>query len=413
MKLTKKIVEGLQLPASGQTFVWDDEVRGFGLRLTPSAKAYIVQGRVKGIDRRVTLGRHGIITLQEGRQKARKELSRMTEGKDPVVEKKRAEAFALTLRELAEKYIADRRDLKPSSIADINKHLRTSFASWSTRPAVEITRDKVAVLFRELTERSPAQANQSFRILRALLNYARASYRTGDNPLLLENPVRILSDAKLWNRIKPRSGRIPTEKIGAAWNALQSLREAPELSVVGQTLADAVCFLLLTGARWGEMAALTWEHVNIEESWWHIPDPKNRNPVTFPLARIAVEILEGRQQTSGFVFPGRSGGHVADARRVMEKISEAAGVRVTPHDLRRTFRAVAGECGIELWKTKLLMGHKLSGDVTITHYTETEDLRYLSPEINQIADWIVRQGAIAGSEKVVPFPRKAKKGGER
>lgn len=76
-----------------------------------------------------------------------------------------------------------------------------------------------------------------------------------------------------------------------------------------------------------------------------------------------------------------------------------------PHDLRRTFRAVAGKCGIELWKTKLLMNHTLSGDVTITAYTDTENLHYLRPEANAIAEWIEGQGSIAQAENVTTLPK--------
>ncbi|MCX5823476.1 MAG: Arm DNA-binding domain-containing protein, partial [Deltaproteobacteria bacterium] len=191
MKLTKSIVENSTLPTQGQTFLWDSELRGFGVRLNPAGRTYIVQGRVNGVDRRVSLGKHGILTVQEARNKARAQLSSMLGGIDPVVEKKRSDAYALTLEKLSEKYIEARRDLKPSSIADIKKHIEKSFASWADRPAVEITRDKVAVRFRELSERSPAQANQAFRVLRALLNYARAAYRSGDQPLIVENPVKI------------------------------------------------------------------------------------------------------------------------------------------------------------------------------------------------------------------------------
>jgi integrase len=415
MKITKSIVEGSTLPLKGQTFIWDSDPKGFGLRLTPTARTYIVQGRVKGIDRRVSLGRHGVLTVQEARKKAQATLAAMGEGIDPVVEKKRVEAYSLTLEKLAEQYIEARRDLKPSSIADIRKHIKKSFSSWSDKPAADITRDKVATLFRELSEKSAAQSNQAFRILRALLNYARAAYRPGDQPLLIENPVKILSDAKLWNRVQARSGRIPTEKIGAAWNVIRELRNAPDQTRIGETLADAVSFLLLTGARWSEGAALTWEQVNLDEGWWHLPDPKNRRPLTFPMPKAAIEILTARKpkKAKGFVFPARSGdGHIVEARGVLEKVSAAAGGRVSPHDLRRTFRAVAGECGVEFWKTKLLMGHKISGDVTITHYTETSDLRYLSAESNKVAEWIIRQGVIAASKKVVPFPRKANKGGD-
>ena len=408
MKLTKSVVEHSMLPLKGQTFLWDSEIKGFGVRLTPSGRTYIVQGRVNGVDRRVSLGKHGILTVQEARNKARAQLSSMLEGIDPVVEKKRSDAYALTLQELSGKYIEARRDLKPSSIADIKKHIEKSFVSWADRPAVEITRDKCATLFGELSERSPAQANQAFRVLRALLNYARAAYRSGDQPLIVENPVKIISDAKLWNRIQARSGRIPTDKIGIAWNVIQKLRNAPDQSKIGETLADAVSFLLLTGARWSEAAALTWDQVDLKDGWWHLPDPKNRKPLTFPMPKAAVEILERRDKTNPFIFPARSGtGHITEARGVLEKVSAAVGVRVSPHDLRRTFRAVSGECGVEFWKTKLLMGHKISGDVTISHYTETSDLRYLAPESNAIAGWIIRQGTIAASDNVIQLPVKA------
>ncbi len=406
MKLTKAIVEGAELPQTGQRFLWDSELKGFGLRLTSGARTYVIQSRVNGKERRVSLGRHGVLTVQQARKRAVVELANMTKGIDPSVEKKREEAFSVTLRQLVEQYLDDHGDLKTSYRLDIEKHLKTSFAAWADRPVVEISRDRVAIRFRELSERGGAQANLAFRILRALMNYARGAYRPGDKPIIVENPVRVLSDLKVWNRVNPRSGRIPTDKIGKAWNVLQALRTSPEQTVVGQTLADAVSFLLLTGARWSEMAELTWDRVNLEERWWHIPDTKNRSKVTFPLPAAAVAILAARPKVSNYVFPARSGeGRIREPRGTMLKVSEAAGVHLTAHDLRRTFRAVAGEVGIDLWKTKLLMGHKLSGDVTITHYTETEDLRYLAPEIERIADWIVRQGAIAASEKVVPMRR--------
>jgi len=405
MKLTKKVIENLPFPKSGQTLIWDDEMKGFGLRVTLSKKVYIVQGRVqsKGVERRISLGEHGVLTLQEARKKAKKKLADMLAGVDPV----RARTEKTTLRQVVRQYLEDRRDLKPSSRADIEKHLQKSFGAWADRPFMEISREKVMKRFGELSDASPAQANQAFRVLRALLNFARGKYRDGYEPILKENPVQVLSDIKVWNRIQPKNGRIPTDRIGAVWNLFQGLRADPTQPRIGQTMADAVCFLLLTGCRWSEMAALTWDRVNLEEGWWHIPDPKNRMPVTFPLPPAAVKILSERPRESDYVFPGRSGGHIHDARGLWEKVSSLAGTRITAHDLRRTFRAVAGECGVEFWKTKLLMGHKLSGDVTISHYTEKSDLRYLSPEINVIGKWIEAQGK--KSKNVVPFPAKGGK----
>lgn len=405
MKFTKTSVENLALPKAGKRLlVWDSDLPGFGLRVTPSGKMYVAQARVNGISRRVSLGRHGAITLQEARKRAQKELSAMLEGKDPVVEKKREEAYSKTLRELADAYIKDHRDLKASSKADINKHVDRNFATWRDKPVIEITRDRVAVKFRELSDRGPAQANQAFRILRALLNYARAAFRPEGKPLLVENPVDILSQTKVWNRVRPRSGRIPTDKIGEAWNLLQALRADEWSTDIARTSADITCFLLLTGARWSEAAELTWDRVDLEGRTWYLPDPKNRNPVTFPLSDVAVDILAARDQKKTFVFPSRGRtGHIMFVRGVLRKISAMIGVRITAHDFRRTFRAIAAECQIELWRTKLLMGHKLSGDVTLTAYTEKENLTYLSDEINQVAEWITGKALEAASEKVVPF----------
>jgi len=409
-KLTKKVVDEMPFPVGRQDLIWDKDLKGFGLRLSPSKKTYIVQGRIHGTGatRRVSLGEHGVLTLQEARKRAKKELSAMLEGTDPAQEKKRAKVEAVTLRKVVEGYLEDRRDLKPSSRADIQKHLEKSFGAWADRSFLEITREGVLERFRELSDRSAAQANQAFRVLRALLNYARGKHRHRDKPILLENPVKVLSDTKNWNRVKSRSGRIPTDRIGAAWNLLQGLRISPEQTRIGQTIADAVCFLLLTGCRWSEMAALTWDRVNLEAGSWHLPDPKNREPITFPLSKVTMKILSERPRKNDFVFPARFGdGHIHDARGVLEKVSALAGTRITAHDLRRTFRAIAGECGVEFWKTKLLMGHKLSGDVTISHYTEKSDLRYLSPEINSVSEWIERQGVRAKSENIVLFPAKA------
>ncbi|MDF1613662.1 tyrosine-type recombinase/integrase [Desulfurivibrio dismutans] len=408
MKLTKTGVEKLALPDAGQVLIWDDYTRGFGLRMTPGGKTYIIQGRVNGRTRRVSLGRHGVITTDEARRKAKQALAALGEGKDPTAEKQKARALSVTLAEVAEAYISDRRDLKQASVDNIRRHIKTTFKAWANKPAAAITRDKVATRFRQKTAESPAQANQSFRVLRALLNYARATYRPDDAPLLPENPCTILSDAKLWNNIKPRSRTIQLERLGDTWNQLQALREAPEQTTISRTTADIVAFLLLTGTRWSEAATLTWELVDLEEGFFRLLDPKNRNPVTLPLSGPALAILEARPRTSEYVFPSRTqSGHLKDPRGVFSKLETAAGGHVSPHDLRRCFRAIAGAAAVEYWKTKLLMNHKPGNDVTIKHYTETSDLRYLKPEADLIAAWILRQAKLAAAKVVDLETRRA------
>ena len=129
-------------------------------------------------------------------------------------------------------------------------------------------------------------------------------------------------------------------------------------------------------------------------------DPKNRNPVTIPLAEVLVEILKLRPDNSEYVFPGRTRGRLKDVRWSFDKLSEVAGSRVVPHDLRRTFRAIASTAGVEYWKTKLLMNHKGGGDITLTAYTELSDLRYLRDDAEKIAQWVLRQAQQAAAGNV-------------
>jgi integrase len=406
MKLTKTTVETASLPEKGQTFIWDDELRGFGVRLTPTARTYIVQARVNGATRRVTIGRHGVLTVQEARKEAIAELSKMTKGMDPATEKKKNRAASVTLEEVVTKYLKDRGHLKASTRTDIQKHVEGIFSDWKDKPVAKITRDMVLRRFRERSETGPAQTNQAFRYLRSFLNYAAGTFRDDDDEQLLpHNPVRVLSDAKIWNRIQPRSKRIPLDSIGDAWETIQKSRTAPEQTTIGRTLADLTAFLMLTGCRIGEAGALTWDRLNLDDGSWYLPDPKNREPITRPLPGALAGILKERPRTGDYVFPGRSGGFVTSVRGPLDAIAEATGAKISAHDLRRTFRAVAGEVGVEFWKTKLLMGHKMSGDVTLDHYTEKSDLRYLAGDLERIATWITTRKTPA-ADNVVQFPVK-------
>lgn len=410
IKLTKSKVEGLPTPVDGQALYWDDELRGFGVRVTPSgARSYIVQGRVAGKSRRVTLGAHGRITCDEARKKARAALVALDGGIDPQAEKKRTESLAVTLRDVAEVYCRERRtskggELTTATKADILKHVGKSFADWADKPVASITRDMCSVRFSELSAKGPAQANQAFRILRALLNYARESYRPGGVPILMENPVSVLSGKGMWNPNVAKNTRIPLEKIGAVWNLLQDRRTSPAVLPIGQTGADIITFIMLTGCRWSEAAELTWDCVNLDGGTWNLLDPKNHNPVTFPISEPLREMISARPRTIGndYVFPARGkAGHIQDARNTMAEVSKLAGLHLSPHDLRRTFIAIGIELKIEMWKLKLLTNHISKTDVTINNYTETSDLRYLSGEAEQIAAWIVNQGAIAAAGNVV------------
>lgn len=392
MKLTQKLIEKMPFPEKGQKFVFDDDLPGFGIRLSQATKTFFVQGFVNSKKIRITIGKVPVFNLARARQRAKDHLHEMALGNDPRSEKKRIEAESTTLGEVVESYIMDRR-LKKNTIHDIHKHLKGVFSSWKDRPFVSINRDMVLSRFREFSERSHAQANQAFRILRALLNYAQATYRPGDRPLIIENPVKVLSDAKMWHYIPPREKNVPLNEIGNFWHKLQKARHDPAQTISGRSVVDAVCFCLLTGARREEVASLKWEHINFESETWRIDDPKNNRPVTLPLSQQTIDILSARPRENEFVFfsDKSATGHIG-AGAIRNKAY--ALQKIAAHDLRRTFQAIGGACNIELFKIKLLMNHRQKNDVTITHYMQTSDLSFLKSEIYLIGNYVERKALL-------------------
>ena len=409
VQLTKRFIDGLPFNSEKVvTFWWDSELKGFGLRVTATRKTFVAQARVDGKSRRITIGHYGTFTPKQARDQAQKELTEMLKGNDPQEKKRRVKAENVTLEQVVKSYIKDKK-LKPLSIKDINTHLNLNFEHWKDKPFCRIDRAAVKKTFASISERSPAQANQAFRVFRALWNYAVAEYRyPDDSPVFGENPVNIISEQKLWNTVQPRNSKIPTDKVGLAWNTLQGLNQSPVQPPASRTMVDATMFILLSGGRVDEVTALTWDRVNTEDKWWHLDDPKNHRAVTFPLSDLACQIIDSRPKVNEYVFSSKGKyGHIKEVRTPMKKISAAIKSNVTAHDLRRTFKAIAVENGIEKWKFDLLTNHQLA-DVSSKHYMETSDLLYLRKEIDMIAAWIVEQARIAKTDNVISLADRKK-----
>src|SRR5688500_14535690 len=88
VRLTKRFVD-----ATGHgdldRFLWDEDLECFGLRVraAPSKrKVYLVQYRTGGRTRRVGIGTHGSVTLDEARRRAKELLGRIARGDDPAEE---------------------------------------------------------------------------------------------------------------------------------------------------------------------------------------------------------------------------------------------------------------------------------------------------------------------------------------
>ena len=84
-KITKRAVDALQSEPDRDVFVWDTELRGFGVRAKPSGvKTFLIQYRnMEGRTRRLVLGQYGVLTPESARHLARKKLTAVAEGADP------------------------------------------------------------------------------------------------------------------------------------------------------------------------------------------------------------------------------------------------------------------------------------------------------------------------------------------
>lgn len=425
MRLTDEAVAGLQKPdeTGEQALFWDSTLKGFGVRCTRGSKSWVVQSRVKGKVRRVTLGSCEELKCKAARMLAKAELVAMNGGVDRNAEKRAERAKGMTLRECFEEYLDDRPDMKPSTIESmrpvfyggnrIPEHRRhlvkpaLSFKDWLDEPVLEISREKVRKRFRAMRDRSESQANLAFRYLGAVLRYFMKTQRDKhDRPLMVENPVSILSDADLWAEPKARRRRIEPEQIGAAWAFLEAARNAPFQISATRTSLDIVELLLLTGMRWSEAAQLEWSRVDLDERTLHLIDTKNDNEVWLPLSTAAIDMLRPRVGLHDrWVFPGRAGakGYVTEARRVFVKLADHIGVeKLSPHDCRRTWRMAADRAGVAMWQVKLLLNHSVGNDVTLKHYAgdDTSNLRYLRPQVQAVSDWIVNESLIATATNV-------------
>ena len=84
LTITKRTVDGLAAE-SREAVYWDRELPGFGVRVYPSgAKIYVAQSRGPSGIKRVSLGRHGGITAEQARKRARAAIARIKQGEEPA-----------------------------------------------------------------------------------------------------------------------------------------------------------------------------------------------------------------------------------------------------------------------------------------------------------------------------------------
>jgi hypothetical protein len=266
--LTKRTVDAAE-PADRDQFIWDGEIKGFGVKVTPAgAKVYIVQYRTGGRGsptRRITIGRHGSPwTPEQARREAKGILGEVAGGGDPGAARQ-AERASLTMRALIRAFLAEHVEpkRKPRSLAEYRRLFdKLILPDLGRKRVKDVTRSDVARLHHALRS-TPYQANRVLAVLSKLLNWAeRHGYRPDGS-----NPCRHIEKY----REQHRERFLSAAELGRLSEALRSCEND---NTVTPWVAAAIRLLIFTGARLSEILTARWSWVDLEAGTLTLPDSK-------------------------------------------------------------------------------------------------------------------------------------------
>src|SRR3990167_2590272 len=391
MKLTKRLVESFSSPDNQQIFIRDDELKGFALRVTPlGAKSFIIEKRIKGVVKRITLGKYPEITVEQARREAQKLLGKIAIGIDPLAEKKELERSHITVLEVFNEYLKTRKNLKATTVLDYQRVMQVAFSDWKNKALSSISKEMVAKRHAKLGKASHARANLAMRVLRALFNFAINQYEKEDGkPIFTYNPVNKLSHTKAWYRVDRRQTLIKLHEL-PKWYAAVATLEGAHAGLRVNTVRDYLLFMLFTGLRREEGARLQCKHVDLHGKTITIPDTKNNQPHVLPLSDYLHPLLNRcfQHKINEYVFPGSGKvGYIIEPRKTMTKITELTGIEFTLHDLRRTFITIAESLDIPVYALKHLLNHKMKSDVTASYIVM--DVERLREPMQKITNYIL------------------------
>jgi hypothetical protein len=261
--ISKRGVDQLK-PASREYFVWDRDLKGFGLRVQPTGeKSYVVKYRAgsgrKAPTRRVTLGRVGTITPDEARKLAKVGLGSVAHGLDPAAVKA-ARRSALTLKELANLFLSEHVEAKrkPATASHYRDILqRIVLPELGTRQGEKVTTSDLARLHVRMKKR-PYQANRMLAVVGSLYAFAgkRKLVPGGFNPVRgidrypEKGRERFLSEqelARLGGAIRV------AETVGIPWQVdttkpteKHMAKEKNRRTLIGKHAAAAIRLLIFT-----------------------------------------------------------------------------------------------------------------------------------------------------------------------
>jgi integrase len=376
MKLTDDAVRALIPPAKGNRITYDDDVKGFGVRITArGALSFVLNYFVGGRERRQTIGSFPTWKCGAARKRAQ-ELRRLVDaGRDPLGERE-AEREAPTVADLAARYLVEISTMKrPGSQVEDKALVGLVAAGIGRMKLADVRRTDIERLHRKVTiERGSVRANR-------MLTAAGALFARGIAWELMEtNPARGIPK----NPEQPRERFLSPPELQRLMAALAA-RE-------GQPGANAIRLLLLTGARRGEVLSGRWEHFDLCAGIWEKPAAltkqarRHRIPLSAPARMLLARMAEKAE--GPMLFPGSGGsGCMVDIKRTWRSVCRTAGIEgVRLHDLRHSYASYLASAGLSLPVIGALLGHSQTSTTQRYAHLLDDPLRQATERVGALVD---------------------------
>lgn len=360
-RVTDDAIKRAPRPTSGQTFLWDDLVSGFGVRLTPSRVAFVVQWRaVDGRKKRETLRGHWPeIGAVKARESARARLTQVAAtsaslGGQPLRTAMRGwyerqsevSTWRPRYRAKVDSIIRTYVEGDDNSLVRLSPTARKAIDELGRKPVTAVTRSDV---LRVVDNIKRGTADQFMAMVSSFYNW---SY---DRGIEVVNPARNRLRVTGGRRIRTRA--LSETELTTIWRAMEAEADP----------ARTCCAVLVyTGCRRREATGMRWAELDLEAMTWTLPPERrktgNRDPQPFiiHLHPVLVGLLREQPVLEGspFVFWGRRDRRPFDFHHaMMTRLSKLPITEWRLHDIRRTVRSGMAALGVSQMVAELCLGH--------------------------------------------------------
>lgn len=340
---TKRALEALRPPKTGRTYYYDSKQENLALCVSAAgSKTFYRTGRVNGRAQRLKLGKFPDMSVEQARKAAHVVAGDMARGLDPSQQKQAGD----TIQSLWDHWLAHAKRHK-KTWADDERQYNTYFKPLKNKRLTEIKTAHIAKWHATIGDKhGQYQANRCRALLSAMYNEAHRLGYEGINPC--QHVKRFPEES--------RERFLLVEEMEPFFDTLKA--EEP-------VWRDFWLLCLFTGARRGNVAAMAWQNIDLEQGVWRLSgsQTKNKKAVVVVLVPPAVEILRARAENrngSDFVFTSKSRtGHINDPRKSWARVMKRAGLDdLRPHDLRRSLGSWQALAGTSLPIIGASLGHK-------------------------------------------------------